>query len=72
MHAHMPEKTSTRVDRMEQWFRNQPVLSVLIFFGIAVIAVSEFADHGSDLLVKTGVTQEKTLQLATENAKGDL
>jgi len=23
MHAHMPEKTSTRVDRMEQWFRNQ-------------------------------------------------
>ena len=74
MHAAspQPEIKATRVDRIEHWFRNQPIFSILIFAGIAVIAVSEVAQHGSDLLIRVGLKQEKTLELATENAKGEL
>jgi len=37
-----------------------------------VIAISKVAQHGSDLLIRVGLKQEKTLQLATESAKGEL
>jgi hypothetical protein len=57
---------------MERWFRDEPIFSVAIFFGIAVIAISEFASHGTDLLTRFGFAKEKTLELATENAKGEL
>ena len=66
------EVKETRVEKMELWFRNQPVFSVLIVLGIALISVSEVAQKGSDLLVMLRLKQETTLQLAADNAKGDL
>jgi hypothetical protein len=62
----------TRLDRMERWFRNQPVFSVMILAGIALIGLSEVAQKGSDLLIILRLKQEKTLQLAADNAKGEL
>jgi len=66
------ENEMTRLERMEQWFRNQPILSVLIFIGLAAVGISETAQKGTDLLVLLHLKQEKTLQLASDSAKGDL
>ena len=65
-------REETRVDRAERWLRNQPLISVLIILGICVVGVSEVAQHGTDLLTRMGILKEKTLQLSTQNAKGEL
>ncbi|HEY5174397.1 MAG TPA: hypothetical protein VII95_02400 [Terriglobales bacterium] len=67
-----PKKSETRVDRVERWLRNQPLTSALIIVGLCVIGVSEVAQHGTDLLTRIGILKETTLQLATQNAKGEL
>jgi len=69
---HTSDHEDTRVDRVERWFRNQPLTSVLIIVGICVIGVSEVAQHGTDLLTRVGILKETTLQLSTQNAKGEL
>ncbi len=66
------DKEPTRVDRMERWFRNQPILAVVIVVGLIIIAASEVVQHWSDLMIRLGITEEKTLQLSTSNAKGEL
>jgi hypothetical protein len=71
-HGAATKVQETRLDRMERWFRNQPIFSVLILAGIALIGLSEVVQKGSDLLIVLRLKQEKTLQLAAENAKGEL
>ncbi|MCX6630887.1 MAG: hypothetical protein NTW28_25005 [Candidatus Solibacter sp.] len=65
------ERTETRLDRMERWFRNEPILSVVILVGIVLTGVSEVVKHASDLLTATGLKQEKTLELAKDTAKAE-
>ncbi len=61
-------KDETRLDRMERWFRNEPIFSVVILVGLSITGVSEVVKHGSDLLVATGLKQERTLELARDTA----
>ena len=61
----------TRLDRMENWFRNQPILSVMILAGILVVGIGEVIHSGSDILVTLGLKEEKTLKLAADSAKGE-
>jgi hypothetical protein len=62
----------TRLDKMERWIRNQRLLSILILISLGVIGTAEFVQKGSELLVNLGLKKEKRLQLAEDNAKGDL
>jgi hypothetical protein len=62
----------TLLERMERWFRNQPVFAGLILLGIAIIGSAEVVQRGSDLLVAVRLKQEKTLELAANSAKGEL
>jgi len=74
MHARAtttPERKDTLLDRIERWLRNQPVFAALILAGTSVIAISEVAQHGSDLLVLLNLRQERVLTLAAKNAKGE-
>jgi hypothetical protein len=64
-------ESETRLDRIEKWFRNEPIFSVVVFIAILVTGVSEVVKHGSDLLITTGLKQEKTLELANATAKAD-
>src|SRR5882724_5402799 len=63
---------TTRLEKMEKWLRNQPVISIIILVGGATIAISEFVRHGSDLLSDLGIKEEKALHLAQDSAKGEL
>src|SRR6516162_6627686 len=62
----------TLFEKMDRWLRNQPLFAVLILAGMAIIGTAEVVQHGSDLLVALGLKQEKTLELAANNAKGEL
>jgi hypothetical protein len=61
----------TRLERMERWFRNEPIFSMVILVGTLVIGTSEVVKHSTDLLVATGIKPEKTLELARDTAKAD-
>jgi len=50
-------KGETRVERMEKWLRNQPVLSVVILI--------------ATILAGSSLKQEKTLELARTTAKAE-
>jgi len=69
MHESKPKET--RLDQMERWFRNEPIFSAVILIGILVTGVGEVVKHGSDLLIVTGLKQEKTLELARDTAKAE-
>src|ERR1017187_2307574 len=64
-------KGETRLERMERWFRNEPIVSVVMLLGISVVSVSEVVKHASDLLIAAGFKQEKTLELAKDTAKAE-
>ena len=66
-----PEREQTRLDRMERWLRNQPVLSVIILAGIILVGIGEVVQSGSEILVTLGLKEEKTLKLAADSAKGE-
>lgn len=66
-----PEREQTRLDRMERWLRNQPVLSVVILAGIILVGIGEVVQSGSEILVTLGLKEEKTLKLAADSAKGE-
>jgi hypothetical protein len=68
----MPDSRDTLLDRMERWFRNQPVFSALMLCSAVVIGTSEVTEKGSNLMVDLGLKKEKALQLADKTAKGDL
>jgi hypothetical protein len=65
------QKNETRLERMERWFRNEPIIAVVMLIGICVIGVSEVVKHGSDLLIAVGLKHEKTLELAKDTAKAE-
>jgi hypothetical protein len=71
MHKSATEREQTHLDRMERWFRNQPVLSVLILASIILVGIGEVVQRGSEMLVTLGLKEEKTLKLAADNAKGE-
>jgi hypothetical protein len=64
-------KGETRLERMEKWFRNEPIFSIVILLATVIAGTSEAVQHGSDLLVAAGLKQEKTLELARATAKAD-
>jgi hypothetical protein len=62
-------KGETRLERVEKWFRNEPLFSVLILVATIVAGAAEAVQHGSDLLVAAGLKQEKTLELARDTPR---
>ncbi len=66
-----PTTDKTLLERMEEWFRNQPVFAVLIIASAMFLGVAEVINHGNDFLVTIGLRQEKTLELATNTAKAE-
>ncbi len=64
-------KGETRLERMEKWFRNEPLFSIVILLATIVAGAAEAVQHGSDLLVAVGLKQEKTLELARDRAKAE-
>ena len=64
-------KGETRLERMEKWFRNEPLFSIVILLATIVAGAAEAVQHGSDLLVAVGLKQEKTLELARDTAKAE-
>jgi hypothetical protein len=64
-------KGETRLERMEKWFRNEPLFSILILVATIMAGAAEAVQHGSDLLVVAGLKQEKTLELARDTAKAE-
>lgn len=61
-----------RLDRIEYWVRNQRILSLLIFVGVAVIGIGEVVRSGSEILTAVGLKSESALELANDNAKSEL
>jgi|ERR1017187_5534284 hypothetical protein len=70
-HAKDSSDGETRLGRIEKWFRNEPIFSVVIFISVLVGGVGQFVKNSSDILVATGLKQEKTLELANDTAKAE-
>jgi hypothetical protein len=77
MHRHPTPKEKekadgeTRFGRIEKWFRNEPIFSVVIFIGVLIGGVGGFLKNSSDILIATGLKQEKTLELVNDTAKAE-
>src|ERR1700722_3601877 len=61
----------TRSSRIEKWFRNEPIFSVVIFIGVLIGGVGGFLKNSSDILIAIGPKQEKTLELVNDSAKAE-
>ena len=70
--AKTKETPEARLDRMDHWVRNQRILSLLMFCGIAIIGIGEVVKNGSEVLIAMGLKTEKALEMANNSAKGEL
>jgi len=65
------QQTRTRLERMQWWLGNNPLLSVVALAASLVIGVGAVVKALNDIVVATGLKQEKALELAADNAKAE-